>query len=167
MRANRTLKLVLLALATALLAGGAWLAQSGLKELAHERRHFTQLQRELHSAQRLLPEVQQREQLVKNIQKAVKQITSMGLDPEEWGERKLRRAQGVTSRVEAAQFLTELGRGGANQIFVAEVFDIATSTSDASLFHSPQVGDQGLTFGVAGSLYFKTSSVAVLPKEVQ
>ena len=47
MNGTRTLKLVSLALATALLGGGAWLAQGGLKQLARERQQFAQLQQEL------------------------------------------------------------------------------------------------------------------------
>ena len=59
MNGARTLKLGSLALATALLGGGAWLAHGGLKQLARERQQFAQLQSELDNARRLLPEVQQ------------------------------------------------------------------------------------------------------------
>lgn len=58
MNATRTLKLVLLALATALLGGGAWMAHKGLKQLAWERQQFAQLQLGLDNARRLIPEVQ-------------------------------------------------------------------------------------------------------------
>lgn len=160
MNGTRTLKLVSLALATSLLGGGAWLAQSGLKQLAQERQQFAQLQQELDNARRLLPEVQQREQLVRSIQSVSQQIGRMGLDPAQWGERRMRRAQGPASRAEAAQFLGEIARGSGGQIFVAEVFDIATVTPDAGLFHSPQPGDQGLTLGVTGTLHFQTVSVS-------
>lgn len=160
MNSTRTLKLASLALATALLGGGAWLAQGGLKQLAWERQQFTQLQQELNNARQLLPEVQQREQLVRSIQNVSQQVGRMGFDPSLWGERRLRRTLGAASRAEAAQFLGELGRGGAGQIFVADVFEIATVTSDASLFHPPQPGDQGLTFGVTGTLHFQTVSVS-------
>ena len=160
MNGTRTLKLASLALATALLGGGAWLAQGGLKQLARERQQVSQLQQELDSARRLLPEVQQREQLMRSIRNVSQQVGRMGFDPSQWGERKLRRTQGPASRAEAAQFLGELGRGGAGQIFVAEVFDIATVTPDAGLFHPPQPGDQGLTLGVTGTLHFQTVSVS-------
>ena len=83
----------------------------------------------------------------------------MGFDPDQWGERRLRRAQGPATRAEAAQFLGELGRGGAGQIFVADVFDIATVSPEASLFQPPVAGDQGLTLGVSGTLHFQTVSV--------
>ena len=49
-------------------------------------------------------------------------------------------------------------------IFVADVFDIATVTPDAGLFHAPQPGDQGLTLGVTGTLHFQTVSFSVLPR---
>ena len=88
MNGTRTLKLVSLALATALLGGGAWLAQGGLKQLARERQQFAQLQQELDNARRLLPEVQQREQLVRLIQNVSHQVGRMGFDPSQWGERR-------------------------------------------------------------------------------
>lgn len=88
MNGTRTLKLVSLALATALLGGGAWLAQGGLKQLARERQQFAQLQQELDNARRLLPEVQQREQLVRSIQNVSQQVGRMGFDPSQWGERR-------------------------------------------------------------------------------
>ncbi|MFN3437366.1 MAG: hypothetical protein ACK41V_06720 [Acidovorax sp.] len=164
MNATRTLKLVLLALATALLGGGAWMAHKGLKQLAWERQQFAQLQLGLDNARRLIPEVQQREQLVRSIKEVAAQVDRMGFDPSQWGERRLRRAQGPATRAEAAQFLGELGRGGAGQIFVADVFDIATVSSDASLFHPPLPGDQGLTLGVTGTLHFQTVSVSQSPR---
>ena len=164
MNGARTLKLVSLALATALLGGGAWLAHGGLKQLARERQQFAQLQSELDNARRLLPEVQQREQLVRSIKEVAQQVERMGFDPGQWGERRLRRPQGPATRAEAAQFLAEFGRGGAGQVFVADLFDIATVSPGASLFHPPQPGDQGLTLGVSGTLHFQTVSVSQSPR---
>ncbi|PJI97094.1 hypothetical protein CLU85_1862 [Acidovorax sp. 69] len=164
MNGTRTLKLVSLALATALLGGGAWLAHSGLKRLAMERQQFAQLQLGLDNARRLMPEVQQREQLVRSIKDVAQQVERMGFDPSLWGERRLRRAQGPSTRAEAAQFLGELGRGGAGQIFVADVFDIGTVSPGASLFHPPLPGDQGLTLGVTGTLHFQAVSAFQSPR---
>lgn len=164
MNGTRTLKLVALALATALLGAGAWLAHSGLKRLAWERQQFSQLQLGLDNARRLMPEVQRREQLVRSINDVALQVDRMGFDPSHWGERRLRRAQGPATRLDAAQFLGELGRGGAGQIFVADVFDIATVSPDASLFLPPLPGDQGLALGVSGTLHFQTVSATQAPK---
>ena len=156
MNSARILKLLALALATALLGAGAWWAQGSLKRLAWERQQFAQLQQELDGARRLLPEVEQREKLVRSIKDVAQQVQRMGFDPAQWGERRLRRAQGPATRAEAAQFLGEMGRGGAGQIFVADVFDIATVSPGASLFHPPVTGDQGLALGVTGTLHFQT-----------
>lgn len=101
---------------------------------------------------------------MRSIKEVAAQVDRMGFDPSQWGERRLRRAQGPATRAEAAQFLGELGRGGAGQIFVADVFDIATVSSDASLFHPPLPGDQGLTLGVTGTLHFQTVSVSQSPR---
>lgn len=160
MNATRTFKLVSLALATVLLGGGAWLAQSELKKLAFERQQFAQLQQSLNSARNLMPEVEQRERLVRSLNDVAVQVDRLGFDPSRWGERKLRRPLGPITRVDAAQFMGELGRGGAGSIFVADVFEIATTAPDTGLFHSPQLGDKGLTLGVSGTLYFQTVSVA-------
>ncbi len=164
MNATRTFKLVTLALATALLGGGAWLAQSEFKKLAFERQQFAQLQQSLNSARNLMPEVEQRERLVRSLKDVSVQVDRLGFDPSRWGERKLRRPLGPVTRVEAAQFMGELGRGGAGSIFVADVFELATASSDTGLFHSPQPGDKGLTLAVSGTLYFQTVSVAQPPK---
>lgn len=164
MNGTRTLKLACLALATALLGGGAWLAQRGLKQLAWERQQFAQLQQGLESARNLVPEVQRREQLVRSIKDVSQQVERMGFDPSQWGERRLRRAVAPATRVEAAQFLGELGRGGAGQVFVADVFEIATVSPEASLFQPPMPGDQGLLLGVTGTLHFQTASVSPSPK---
>jgi hypothetical protein len=142
------------------LGGGAWLAQSGLKRLAFERQQHGQLQSALDNARRLVPEVQQREQLVRSIKDVALQVDRMGFDPSQWGERRLRRSQGPATRAEAAQFLGELGRGGAGAIFVADLFDIATVSPEASLFIPPLPGDQGLVLGVSGTLHFQTVSVS-------
>lgn len=163
MNGTRTLKLVFLALATALLGGGAFMAHKGLKRLAFEQQQQAQLQQSLDNARRLIPEVQQREQLVRSIKDVAQQVGRLGFDPAQWGERKLRRSLGPATRVEAAQFLGELGRGGAGAIFVADMFDLATVSSEASLFHPPQPGDQGLMLGVSGTLHFQTVS-ALSPK---
>ncbi len=163
MNGTRTLKLVSLALATALLGGGAFMAHKGLKRLAFEQQQQAQLQQSLDNARRLIPEVQQREQLVRSIKDVAQQVDRLGFDPAQWGERKLRRSLGPATRVEAAQFLGELGRGGAGAIFVADMFDLATVSSEASLFHPPQPGDQGLMLGVSGTLHFQTVS-ALSPK---
>lgn len=163
MNATRTLKLVSLALATALLGGGAYMAHKGLKRLAFEQQQQAQLQQAVDNARRLIPEVQQREQLVRSIKDVAQQVERLGFDPAQWGERRLRRAQGPATRPEAAQFLGELGRGGAGAIFVADMFDLATVSPEASLFHPPQPGDQGLTLGVSGTLHFQTVS-ALAPK---
>lgn len=164
MNGTRTVKLGALALATALLAGGAWLAQSGLKRLAFERQQTAQLRQSLDSARNLMPEVEQRERLVQSLKQVAQQVDRLGFDPAQWGERKLRRTVGPASRVEAAQFLGELGRGGAGSIFVADVFEIATAAPETGLFQSPLPGDRGLTLGASGTLYFQTVSVAPPPR---
>ena len=66
--------------------------------------------------------------------------------------------------MEAAQFLGELGRGGAGSIFVADLFEVATLSPETGLFQMPQPGDKGLTLGASGTLYFQTVSVAPPPR---
>ncbi|MDH4427881.1 MAG: hypothetical protein QE495_15605 [Acidovorax sp.] len=166
MNGARTLKLASLALATALLGAGAWLAQSGIRQLALERQQFAQLQQSLDGARRMMPEVEQRERLVRSIKDVSVQVDRLGFDPARWGERRLRRPLGPVSRVEASQFLGELGRGGAGSVFVADVFDIATVSTDTGLFHSPQPGDKGLTLSVSGTLYFQTTASAPSARSV-
>jgi len=160
----RTLKLVALACATALLGGGAWLAHSGMKQLAAERQQAAQLLASLDNARRLLPEVEKRERLLRSVSDVAAHVDRMGFDPSRWSERRLRRAPGPASRQEAAQFLAELGAGGAGTLLVANVFDIAVVSRDAGLFHPPQAGDQGLTLSATGTLHFQTVAVSQTPR---
>ena len=164
MNGTRTVKLGALALATAVLAGGAWMAQSGLKQLTFERQQAVQLRQSMDAARRLMPEVEQRERLLKSLEQVAKQVERLGFDPSQWGERKLRRNLSAATRVEASQFLGELGRGGAGAVFVADVFEIATASPETGLFQAPQPGDKGLTLGASGTLYFQTVSVAPPPR---
>lgn len=160
MNASRTLKLVPLVLATALLASGAWLVQGAIKQLAFERADAAQLSQRLERAHQLLPEVERRERLVRSLNDVQAQVSRMGFDPARWGERRLRRPSGPATRVEAAQFLSELERGGAGAVFVADEFDLAAVSPDAGLFQSPAPDDKGLILGVSGALYFQTASAA-------
>ncbi|MBI1627011.1 hypothetical protein [Comamonas suwonensis] len=164
MNGTRTLKLVVLAVATVLLAGGAWQAQSGLKRLSSERQQSAVLRQSLDDARNLMPEVQTRERLVHSLNEVAREVNRLGFDPARWGERKLRRPLGAASRVDASEFLGELGRGGPDSIFVADLFDIATASPETGLFQQPQPGDMGLTLGVSGTLYFQTVSVAQPPR---
>lgn len=164
MNGTRTVKLGALALATAVLAGGAWMAQSGLKRLAFERQQAAQLRQSLDGARNLMPEVERRERLVQSLTQVAQQVDRLGFDPSQWGERKLRRSVAPATRVEAAQFLGELGRGGAGSIFVADLFEVATVSPEAGLFKAPEPGDKGLTLGASGTLYFQTVSVAPPPR---
>jgi hypothetical protein len=154
----RTHRLVALALGTALLGGGAWQAHDGLKQLTWERKQSARLQSELANARALLPEVEQREKLLRSIKEVSLKVERIGFDPSHWGERKLRRPEGPATRAEASQFLDELGRGSTGQVFLADVFDIAAVSAGASLFLPPLPGDQGLNLGVTGTLHFQTVS---------
>lgn len=158
----RLYKLVPLILATLLLAGGVWLAHDGLKQLAQARQQSLQIRQSLDNTRSLLPEVQQREQLLHAIQNFTAQVRQMGFDPAHWGERRLSRVQGAASRAEAAGFLAELGRGGDGQVFIADAFDIAVVTPDADLFLTPRPGDQGVSLNVAGTLHFQKLPTASL-----
>lgn len=164
MNGPRTFKLLALTCATILLGGGAWLAQRGLTQLALERQLSAQVRAELQNARSLLPEVERRERLVKAVQNMARQVDDMGLDPAQWQEHRLRRTQGPATRLEAVQFLGSLGQGSENALFVADIFDIATVTGDAGLFHSPQPGDLGLTLNVSGTLHFRTAVVPTVSK---
>ena len=160
MAAVRMLKLLSLALATALLSVGAWSVQSELKQLAFERNQYAQAQQSLQGARQLLPAVEEREQLMRSLKDLESQVTRLNFDPLHWSERRLRRSAGPASRVQAEQFLAELGRGGAGAIFITDVFDLATVSPDAGLFHPPEAGDKGLSLSASGSLHFRNSSAA-------
>jgi hypothetical protein len=147
-----------------LLGGGAWLAQRGLTQLALERQQSAQVRAELQNARGLLPEVEKRERLVQAVQNMTRQVDSMGLDPAQWQEHRLRRTPAPATRLEAVEFLGTLKRNSENAVFVADIFEIATVTENAGLFHTPQSGDLGLTLSVSGTFHFRTASASTVSK---
>lgn len=157
----RRLSLVALGLATALLGAGAWLAQSGLQRLALQRQQSAQWMQGMQQARALMPEVEQRERLARSISDLDSQARRLGVDPAHWASRRLRQPQGVVTRVAAADFLNELAQAGTGAIFVADAFDIAMQSAGAGLFHAPQTGDEGVTLGASGTLYFQTARPTV------
>lgn len=163
MNSVRVIKLVALAGATVLMGAGAYMAQGGVTTLALERQQSAQVSARLEAARRLLPEVDKREALSRSVKEVTAKVSETGFDPSQWGERRIRRAPGAVSRVDAVQFLAELRAGGRGALFVAESFDLAVVSKDAGLFNTPAVGDQGLSLGVAGTLHFKIAAAADRP----
>lgn len=153
----RTVKLSVLALATAWLAAGAWTAQGGLRTLAFERQQTQAVQAAVSQARQLLPEIERREQQAQALDAAIAEVDHLGFEPSQWNERRIRRAATPASRQEAARLLAELGSGS---LFVADAFELAVLTKDSGLFHVPRSGDQGVTLGYSGAVHFKTGASA-------
>lgn len=154
MAAGRTLKLAALALATALLATGAWSAREGLQKLSYERRQSAVADARLATARSLLPQVEQRERFAKLNADIEAQASRAGFDPAGWAQRRIQRTPAPLSRKEAQDQLAQLGTAGSGRLMAADGFELAVLSRDAGLFTPPPADDKGVLLAINGTLYF-------------
>lgn len=153
-------RLAALGLATGLLMVGAWVAQDGLAQMRYQQRLLSQSQQRLQAAQALAPEIERREGYVRQMSQMTEQVNHSGLDPTQWGERRLRRVLHPTPRVDVARFLDDLAHAGSRNLLVADYFELATVSKGAGLFHPPVAGDEGLALGITATQYFRSDKVS-------
>lgn len=156
----RTGRLAVLGLATGLLMVGAWVAQDGLAQMRFQQRLLAQSQQRLLAAQALVPEIERREGYALQISQLSDEVSRSGLDPEQWGERRLRRVLHPAPRVDVARFLDDLTHTGSRNLLVADYFELATLSKGAGLFHAPVAGDEGLALGITATQYFRSDKVS-------
>lgn len=154
MRANRPLKLALLALSTVLLAAGVWAARDGLQQLTRERGRVAQAQARLDAAQRILPGLQQRERFAAQIAEVQAQARSAGFEPSQWAQRRIQRSPVPASRRDVQDQLAQLGTAEGGRLMAADSFELAVLSRDAGLFTPPALDDKGLMLSLNGTLYF-------------
>lgn len=158
MNGARTLRLVALAGATGLLAASAWFMQSEWQLWRAEQRRAAQVQQRWQSAQALLPELQRREEMARQVQALTEQVAGQHFDRTRWAERRIRRNPAAGSRVEVSRLIEALAAKGTASVLVADSFELSTVSPGAGLFHVPQAGDEGLNLGITATQYFQLTS---------
>ena len=108
MRLSRSSSLVALALATLIMAGGAWLTRDGLYRLSLEKRQTALLKARLVNAQQLMPQVERREAYARQAQVVQEKIRAAGFDPAKWSQRRVQRSTALVTRHEAQQLLQQM-----------------------------------------------------------
>ena len=142
MRLSRSSSLVALALATLIMAGGAWLTRDGLYRLSLEKRQTALLKARLVNAQQLMPQVERREAYARQAQVVQEKIRAAGFDPAKWSQRRVQRSTALVTRHEAQQLLQQMGDGQHRQWLAAETFEIAVLSPTAGLFNPPAADDR-------------------------
>lgn len=150
----RAARLVALGCATVLLAGGVWVARSGLQQLAAERREAAFVAAQVRALRDAMPEVLKREEYARLAAQAQQAAARLGFDPEGWAERRINRTAGPVARSEAAELLRQIGAGGGERFFSAESFELAVLSREAGLFTPPAADDKGFVLAVNGTLHF-------------
>ena len=153
-QSKRAARLVALAVATVLLAVGAWIARDGLQQLAAERREAAQVAARTGALRAVMPEVARREEYARLASQAQQAADRRGFDPAGWAQRRINRNATPVSRTEAAELLRQMGAGGGERFFSAESFELAVLSREAGLFTPPAADDKGLLLAVNGTLYF-------------
>lgn len=154
MNKERSLKLGALALATGCLAVAAWTARDGLKTLTFERRQVAVSQARYMAAAQLLPQLERREQFMRDGKALQAQAQRVAFDPRMWGQRRIHRTSASIGRAEAQELLNQLVAVGPAHLMAAESFDLAVLSRDAGLFTEPRPDDKGLSLAINGMLYF-------------
>ena len=157
MATGRALNLTVLGLTTVLLAGGAWTAQYGLKQLAAERRQVRLADARLVVARQLVPEVEKRERFARLSSQVQAQASQAGFDVARWAQRRIQRSPATLSRREVQDQLLQLGAAGSGRLMAVDGFELAVVSRDAGLFTPPVADDKGLMLAINGTLFFQAA----------
>jgi hypothetical protein len=153
----RLMNLLALAAATALLAVGAWVMQSGVRIWQLERGQAAAVQARLQGARALLPEIERREAMARQVTALSEQVARTGFDPAQWGERRIRRSLTSAPRVDVARFIDQLAHTSSGSLLVADYFELNTVSKGGGLFQVPAAGDEGLALGLTATQYFQSN----------
>ena len=162
LRRSRRLSLMLFAGSLiALVVAAVWFlsARSGLARSYELLGNRNQL---LAQAQMAQQEAQLKVVNARSAQQVMDQLSSLGLQPEGWGERLINLRSTQLSREESAVLLESLAPG-PDRLFGAEAFELSVTNPAEGLFHLPIVNDDRAPAPVQvtlrGSLLFRTGSV--------
>jgi hypothetical protein len=149
---NRSLRLVLFAVAVGALGFGAYVAKSGVAQKAEAQRTAALARDRARDTGQALVYAQQRDKWVSSATQLVSDSKQSGIAPEQWVERKVNYRGVSAARVEADRLVrdTAVAQG---RLFVTENFEISVLGGGEGLFDTPSAEDRGLVLTLAGSYY--------------
>lgn len=150
---RQILKLAL-GMATALLAGGVWMAVTISQKLSAAQSQLARAQSRLVAVQQQLPAAIQRERFAQMSKKVQAQAAQSGFDPSKWAQRRIQRSAVNLSRREVQEQIVQLGASQSGRLMSAEGFELSVRSKDAGIFTRPALDDRGLLLAVTGTLYF-------------
>lgn len=149
---RRTLRLGGLLLALLCLAGAAAFARTGLSSLSVVRHESAEARQRLDLAQQRMTVLQQHGQLIDTANRLMIESQQIGLQPEEWVERKINLRVLSSPRRNVDRVLQETG-ADRNRLFVMEAFDLAVLDARSGLFDVVGTDDHGLNLTLRGSFF--------------
>lgn len=154
MTGSRRFRLVALGVAALFLALASWVAVRAVSELNQNKVRSSQNRAELAQLRGLVPAVVGREQFAREQEQLKILVTTAGIDPSNWTDRRVQRSPGVLTRRDAEQLLSQYAAGSAAQWFAADRFDVAATSPSAGLFTPPGADETGFNLEMLGTVYF-------------
>lgn len=154
MATARRSRLLVLGLATALLAVTAWAAYSAVSAMGRARAQVAASQTELRNLRSQIPMVEQHEQYALATQRFNAMVAGSGLDPSRWTDRRVHHATSALSRQEAETLLRQQVGAGGGQWFAADRFDVGVIAATSGLFTPADAEDRGFSVEMSGTVYF-------------
>lgn len=157
MRAARRIRLLALALATAMLAASAWAAWQAQARWVQARAQTQAVRTELAQLQSLQPMIEQRERYDSASLALRAMLARAAVNPSQWVNRQIHHAATTLSRPDAEALLSQQLGQGAGQWLAADAFELAVLSPNAGLFTPPLPDDKGVSVEVSGTVYFPAS----------
>ena len=154
----RPFRLIALAVATAILAGGAWSTSAALIKLSMGKNQVSTAQARVEAAQQQLPQAIKREQFGEASKHIQIQAAQSGFDPALWAHRRIQRTAINLSRKDAQEQIAQLGAAGSGRLISADAFELSVLSREAGIFTRPTPDDRGLLLAINGTLYFPLTS---------
>lgn len=154
MAASRRSRLLVLGLATVLMAVASWSAIRAMSALSQARAQVATSQTELAQLRDLMPAVEQHERYAIAAKKFNALVASSDLDPAKWTDRRVNHTSKELSRREAETLLQQQITAGSGQWFAADRFNIGVIDPSMGLFTRTQEADRGFSVEMSGIIYF-------------
>lgn len=154
MAVSRRGRLIVLGLATLMLALACWAAIQAMTRLGQARVQGVSLRAEKAQLQNQLPLIEQRETYARQTEEVRAMAARLGIDPARWSNRRVQRTASLISRQDADTLLRQQFGASGRQWFAADQFDVAVTSPLAGLFTPPSSDDRGFSLEMVGVVYF-------------
>lgn len=154
MVASRSARLLVLGLATVLMAVASWSAIRSMSALSQARALVSASQTELAQLRNLIPTVEEHERYAIAVKQFNALVSRSGLDPAKWTDRRVNHTSRDVSRREAETLLQQQITAGSDQWFAADRFNVGVVDPSTGLFTQSLKDDRGFNVEMSGTVYF-------------